>query len=423
MVITAKDYVDLTENLSEKNIINTISGREYVVTAIKDTVLHSKKYEPNTLDRIFDTNGNPKYVNELNFDGQTRTFKLFGLFEVEKVYARSEAVYYYGGYEFEVDDKVIEDMNSLSCSVQINYTKGKVKPLNDTNWNLEKRTAFFNNVSDFVPVVNEETGEVQVFTTTEFIPSGDGYDNVVWFGIDRGGAKADAPAIFEYFRPKVIAKTSSKTRIEVDFVLKIWTAWNEENEGSETAYCVQDFTINTTANTVSTEQVEFGYTSKGTNVERGYTLETNELFQTTLMSYQVANVDSTTEGTYYILNEQGEYEEVELPASFVQGTTYYSYRETPKEEKLSYYTFNNIVNKYNKDRRIISFDLLNPIKETFDDSKVYTNGVVQERYLDVNDIFEIYDVNENYMGKFRVIQSNPIWQGFYHKRITAILVE
>lgn len=423
MVITAKDYVDLTENLSEKNIINTISGREYVVTAIKDTVLHSKKYEPNTLDRIFDANGNPKYVNQLTFDGQTRTFKLFGLFEVEKVYARSEAVYYYGGYEFEVDDKVIEDMNSLSCSVQINYTKSKVKPLNDTNWNLEKRTAFFNNVSDFIPVVNEETGEVQVFTTTEFIPSGDGYDNVVWFGIDRGGAKADAPAIFEYFRPRVIAKTNSKTRIEVDFVLKIWTAWNEENEGSETAYCVQDFTINTTANTVSTEQVEFGYTSKGASVERGYTLETNELFQTTLMSYQVANVDSTTEGTYYILNEQGEYEEVELPANFVQGTTYYSYRETPKEEKLSYYTFNNIVNKYNKDRRIISFDLLNPIKETFDDSKVYTNGAVQERYLDVNDIFEIEDVNGNYMGKFRVIQSNPIWQGFYHKRITAILVE
>lgn len=422
MVITAKDYVDLTENLSEKNIINTISGKEYVVTAIKDTVLHSKKYEPNTLDRIFNTDGTPKYVKELEVNSQTKTFKVLGIFQVEKVYARSEAVYYYGGYEFEVDDKVIEDMNSLSCSVQINYTKSKVKPLNETNWNLEKRTAFFNNVSDFVPVINEGTGETQVFTTTEFIPSSDGYDNVVWL-IDRGGAKADAPAVFEYIRPKVIAKTSSKTRIEVDFVLKIWTAWNEENEGSETAYCVKDFTINTTANTVSTEQVEFGYTSKGANVERGYTLETNELFQTTLMSFQVENVDSTTEGTYYVLNEQGEYEEVELPSGYVAGKTYYSYKETPKEEKLSYYTFNNIVNKYKKDRRIISFDLLNPIKETFDDSKVYTNGLAQERYLDVNDIFEIYDVDKNYMGKFRVIQSNPIWKGFYHKRITAILVE
>ena len=67
--------------------------------------------------------------------------------------------------------------------------------------------------------------------------------------------------------------------------------------------------------------------------------------------------------------------------------------------------------------------MLNPIKEFVDDKEVYTNGLAQERYLDVNDIFEIYDVNDNYMGKFRVIQSNPIWQGFYHKRITAILVE
>lgn len=379
MLITAKDYVDLTENLSEKNIINTISGREYVVTAIKDTVLHSKKYEPNTLDRIFDANGKPKFVDTLRFDGQTRTFKLFGLFEVEKVYARSEIVYFYGGYEFEVDDKVIEDMNSLSCSVQINYTKSKVKPLNDTNWNLENRTGFFGNRDDFVPITNQETGETQIFTTTEFIPSGDAYDNVVWLGVDKGGAKADAPAIFEYFRPRVIAKTNSKTRIEVDFVLKIWTAWNEENEGSETAFCVQDFTINTTANTVATEQVDFDYTNKGASVEKGYTLETNELFQTTL--------------------------------------------ETPKEERLSYYTFNNIVNKYKKDRRIITFDLLNPIKEFVNDKEVYTNGLAQERYLDVNDIFEIEDVNGNYMGKFRVIQSNPIWQGFYHKRITAILVE
>ena len=54
-IIEPSDYIDLEETLSDKNIINTIDGKEYVITKIEGTQLDSRTINPETTSKMFNS--------------------------------------------------------------------------------------------------------------------------------------------------------------------------------------------------------------------------------------------------------------------------------------------------------------------------------------------------------------------------------
>lgn len=388
--VTARDYVDLKETLSEKNIINTVGGKEYVVKSIEGTVLspivgeeeqNPKVINPNTVSRIFSSkpynNNNARYNKDLlrrSADDYITLLNTPGGPILDEDYARTEALFFKGEYEF-TTNVVINDLKSLACNFVINYTKSDTDSLygyGRNYWIIDNKTAFFGFGGEF-PMSAEQ------LETTKFLDVKNGVA-IAKTILNYSEIIAYSPKQTEYCNAEVIETTESYTKIRVKYNFRIWAAWSGDNgwEGN-TVLCVDKITINTTANTVDTDEKTFHYQGNMVNTERKYELETNELFQTTL--------------------------------------------DERDENKLSYKTYEKIANAFDVDRRIITFDLLNPVKVEIDDNIKYTEGRTQERYLDTDDEFSIYDGHDEYIGDFKVIQSNPVWDGSYHKIITAMLIE
>ena len=434
-IIYAKDYVNLSETLSGKNIINAINGKEYAIGSTKKTEINNTKIDPETLKKIFATtpynNDNAKFNNSLIVDSDD---SITGVFVFIRSYTRTESLFIQGSYVFSTN-QVITDFNSINCEFKINYTKSQVDWIDKTNYSIQNRTSFFQN-NKFPILAEEDVPNNGIYETNNFLEVESGtsvsypsiFDNVLSF-IDYFFSKGYAKIAEknEYVRPKIISKNDDGTTIQIDYCFRVWGAWVNSEEWdfvhkqNGNALCVNSIEISTFADSVDTVEIPFEYRKENVSVEKNYELETNELFQN--MYYNIVDVNSTTEGTYYIKNEYGVYSEVTLPEDYQEGKVYYKYDFIPTEERLSYKTFEEITDKYDVDRRIITFDLLNPIKLKMYDSQKYEKGKDEERYLDCDDEFSIYDEYNKYIGDFKVIKSNPIWDGSYHKIITAILID
>lgn len=396
-VIYPKDYVNLNETLSEKNIINKVIGKEYLVTEISGTEIDRREINPNTLEKLF--NGEPyKYSNSKDLSPNINLYNnisfeethansyisdLFGLIKRNKARARTESLFLFDSYNI-TSTEVITDTNSVSCEFAISCTKSKVNEINEQTYNIPFRSSVF--VNNVFPMEEEEI----VFDTPIEVENGKATSSSLAMGLDTiftsvYSDTANAISKVEGCNIKLKNQTDYGTTFNVDYLFKIWGAWvNQETNDfnssiSGNAICANNIEIVIKANTVDTNESSFSYRDKLATNERQYELETNELFQTTL--------------------------------------------EEPETEKLSYKTYKKIVDAFSTDRRIITFDLLNPIKVQIDDTKRYEKGEKEERYIDTDDEFSIYDEHNNYIGDFKVIQSNPIWDGSYHKIITAMLIE
>lgn len=418
-VIRPSDYVDLHENISEKNIINSINGKEYAVVDNKDVVLNETVINPRTLEKIFTQEPyiypNTKYNENLLYDCERRSISndLLGYKDVG--YARAEAYFIDGYFDFDTQE-VITDEESISVNFTINYTKSKGDKINNNNVFDNHSTSFFYN-NAFPVLANQGDDNL---STNNFLEVKDGIDKLYMI-THKGTAKATAPSKREYCETQILEKSQNNTRIRVKYCFRIWAGWNTDNQKNNKVLCVNNITISTKSNTATTTSTKFSYQDENSKVGRDYQLETNELFQS--MGYKLASVTEETTGIYYVLKANGEFDAVNLPDEYVAGTTYYAYEYLPVEERISYKTYQEIANAFDTDRRIITFDLLNPVKMVFDDGDKFVDGVSEMRYLDVDDQFSLYDEHNEYIGEFTVIQCNPVWDGNYHKFITAIIVE
>ena len=307
------------------------------------------------------------------------TASIFSLV-TDRDWARTETLYFSGSYEFTTEE-VIVDENSISCSFNINYTKSNAYSLNNNIYNVRTKTQFFGYSGQFPMLQNEGDDNL---ITNEFLPAqqGNAIVKLLW---GRAEAIAPMPPIREYCEAKIINKTVSSTTIRVSYRFKIWAGWTTDNQKNNTVLSVNNITINTVAHTVDTNEVPFSYQTDLVDVEKKYELETNELFQ-------------------------------------IQSSE-------PIEDRLSYQTYEKIVSAYDTDRRVITFTLLNPIKVEINDATKYEIGETKERYIDVDDEFSIKDEHSEWIlnnsggiAVFKVIQCNPTWNGFYQKRITAIML-
>lgn len=372
--IYASDYTNLNETLSEKNIINTVYGKEYVVVSIEDTELNSQTINPQTVSKMFNatpyTNSNSKYNSAIYTYYSKAVAGLFSI-QTDVDWARTETLFYSGNYEFTTNE-VIDFGSAISCKFIINYTKSMTDSLNDSLYNKSSRTVFFGYGGQFPMLRNSGDDNL---SSDKFLDAQNGtaIAQLLWA---KAEAKAQMPNINEYCYAEIVNKTSSSTTIKVNFRFKIWAGWSTDNQSNNTVLSVNNITIKTYANTIDTNELEFEYNKPDRITEKPYQLETNELFQTELT--------------------------------------------TSNQDKLSYQTFQEITNEYNIDKKIISFDLLNVEKYIIDDTSRYTNGKNESRYLDVDDVFDFYGIDNQFVGTFKIIQCNPIWDGSYFKRVVAI---
>lgn len=389
-IIFPKDYVDLNETLSEKNIINKIIGKEYLVTEISNTEIDRREINPNTLGELF--NGEPyKYFNskEINpvtsinnnisfIETHAKSYlsNLFGLITVSVARARTESLFKFGSYDI-ITNEVITDTDSVSCEFTLHCTKSKINETTEKTYNVPFRSSLF--INNEFPI---EQKEITFNTPIEVENATAKSVSLFSFVIPYNQSVAIPATKTEGCTIKLKNQTDNNTTFNLDYLFKVWGAWVNGYTDDITikkdgyAICVNKIEIVTKANTVDTSEYSFSYKDRLTTSEKQYELETNELFQTTL--------------------------------------------EEPETDRLSYKTYKKIADAFSNDRRIITFDLLNPIKVKIDDAKKYEKGENEERYIDTDDEFSIYDEHNNYIGDFKVIQSNPIWDGSYHKRITAI---
>lgn len=379
--IHPKDYTDLSETLSEKNVINTIYGKEYVVTNLSETQLNEIIINPETPSQIFSTYNGVRWLDAKNNTNIRANFKdawlknIFGM-TIDEGFPRAEALFFVGTHEFDTEE-VLADIDSVACKFTINYTKSNTNSITAANQKTIAKTAFWDYPFQF-PVLENEYDNNLTLEENKFLPAEDGVE-VVSALFRSETYVASAPYNQEYCKVDKVIKTSTGYHIKIKYCFRIWGAWTTDNNSNNKALSVNYINIKTVANTVDVEELPFEYQKNLTSTEREYELETNELFQTTL--------------------------------------------DDSDEEKLSYQTYEKIVNAYDTDRRIITFDLLNPLKAQINDGEKFEGGNEKVRYLDTDDEFNIYDEHNKFMGTFKVLQSNPIWDGAYHKRITAILVD
>ena len=396
-VITPADYVDLKETLSEKNIINSVSGKEYIINNIEDSLLKTFEVNPDTVSKVLkQTTGDiniwkPVFnTNIMSVFDEAYTYDLG--FLKRSAYARTEALAYEGQYEFELEE-VLDKSKELNCKFTINYTKSKVNRLTEKDYSYQNRTAFFVNSVKF-PILENEYDKELTLQENEYLPISKGKAHTPagiatdWstglIGLPNTKKEVDVPNVSEYCTAKIIAETAESTRIRVSYRFRIWSAWSDEmvstfvTNVNGAALYINSISISVYGTKIETNETEFNYPLIKTYPEREYELDTSELMQSKL---------------------------------------------TDDEDKLSYLTSSKIINNYNIDRKIIFFDLINPQKMQFYDSEIYVNSNNEERYIDSNDLFDIYDEHNKYMGLFRVIQSNPKWDGAFHKITSAILID
>lgn len=414
-VVYPSDYVNLKETLSEKNIINSVDGKEYEINNAQETTINQFSISPNVLDDLFlekpYTGTTTKNAPNLSVNfGKYEAKSLIGI-HWGYAYGRTETIFLVGSYEFTTEE-VITDVESISCRFTLNYTKSDADAIIEENYNDFYRTSFFDLGSQF-PLKNS-----QELSTNDFLEANQGVASYKTL-FKTLKTYLGMPTRTEYCKPIIVNRTQSSTTIKIKYCFRVWAGRSISQTESE-VLCVNSIDIETFANTVDKIESPFFYQDNENKTSRNYDLETNELFQ--IKKFNLASVDSDTEGTYYIKTKEG-YSQVLLPDEYDETLVYYSYDYMPEQERLSYKTYEKIIDAYDTDRRIITFELLNPIKMVINDSDKYTRGDNMARYLDADDEFSIYNEHNEYIGDFKVIQCNPIWDGAYHKIITAMILQ
>lgn len=372
--ITARDYSNLKQVYSEKNIVNSTSGNEYII-------------ETSNATNVPNIDGTPVNVQipELK-EGDTAlawASKAVGLTSATsgtKLYLREEFNTYLDDIVIETD-KIIENINSISIKLRISYDK------------------YVNNA--FLVNDSNRAGNITVFSgliSEEYKENKDGYliaENALPFehGVAKGTLSGDVTASSS-FPPNNWSITSNKLsngNYQIVITPRIVTWWGKNNSeykafgGGATdtntllVARVLNFTI--TANTVTERQVEFNYKRE-------------------LSAFE------STQGKNYPINGN----------EFLQ-----TENEAEIEDKQSYILSQEIFSKFDTDRTILSFLLLNC-------EKYWVDG--EQRYLQAEDLIYIQDENDQYIGTettsegeipgiFEVIKTRPIWDGTFTMEVTC----
>lgn len=388
-IIRPKDYNNLEGVSTERNIITNISGEEYSVQTNENTLIDERTITIDTTSQLF--SNTPYNNNNAIINNNLVCIGDYVSSSDAKSFARTESLYTEGSFEFYVD-RVITD---CSCEFSINYTKylynvghfSSNNRLNEDNYKSQNITILFRD-EPFSTTTNDGNPNISSITSeNEFLSLKKPIAEILTF---LGVKKIEVPfgsytSKDQYVQALISYKSETQTKIKVRYRLRNWTASYEDkilvlNQPNINALMIDSINVKTYATTLETKSNKFNYKIDSESEDYAYNLESNELMQ-------------------YVENQS-------------------------EDTRLSKITAQKIFDNFSEDRQIITFDLLNPIKQTIDDNLQYNNASENYRFIESNDTFEIFRIDEtnkeSSMGIFRVIKCNAVWNGFYHKQITAI---
>lgn len=388
--LTAKDYTDLRQEYSEKNIINNIFGKEYIITSSESVEL-----TPTSGD-------NPK-VLEFTYNTIPLGHELRNSIFTEGVvgwkqwrYYRAEDLYYHGAFSFETDE-VIKDLNSLTVSLEVEYDHyykdGYDGRINGSNYNSGGMVFTFLASEDYK---TNKDGKLTELGGVPQMPMRRQGVGIGGFEEDKAFRRTAQDA--SYINKK-ISINNGVVKVTVDFSFRVWSAGNK-TETNFIGMIVDDCYANSAtkatftvkANTVNTEELEFKYNIDEFNLNtdasrfsaKTYEMVTNEFLQTEI--------------------------------------------EQEDDAKMSYSLSNQVFNAYDKNRPLITFQLLN-CKKYNDPNTGY------QRYLQSEDLIQLEDVNKQMIGEefdeegnviadtFEIVKVENIWDGSFNKIISCIKID
>lgn len=376
--LSASDYANFTQKYSDKNIINNIYGKEYVI-------LKTDSHELTTL-----SGDNPKEV-EVNVSDISR--RLSGSAYRKSIagplYNRTEEGYIRGRFIIKTDE-VVADPNSVSVSVNVEYDRYEKNDdiINSSNFDSEKLiyTSIINsqNKKNTEPLLRDGGVEraVAVFYRT-------------LFGFEYDKERLEENDYEGKVTKKILKNADGTLDIVVDYKILVWSAANSQTleivfaipVGSNIlAFLAKKITFTVKSNTVETTELEFQY-----NIDDF--IENSEAARATAKTYQMET------------NEFLQTEETSDPT-----------------DRMSYKIASQVFDAFDKNRPIITFDLLNCEKYKIGD---------RERYLESGDQIMVLDEFGQYIGEeldengelipgvFEIIKVENKWNGSYHKIVTA----
>lgn len=367
--ITARDYSNLRQTYSEKNIINQTTGTEYVIDIAKATPI------TDVLGRETDFVVTPLGGGAKALVWGAKKQATVGLNKpLREEYYRIEETF------FIQPEEIIDDINTISVSLTIDYDKYEAEGelVNANNFNTEATSLFF-------PIVKEQNKQNKdgYLSATMELPYE--HSQVVYLGNKWTlGNKFPINQISTSFTKN----ESGNYEIKITHLITTFWGWHitqftpRNTKVKNTALVARALHFKLSANTVTERSLDFNYTrtlsDNQPTIGKTYEMGTNEFLQTE----ELADVQT----------------------------------------RQSYQLSQEIFNKFDTDRPLISFLLLNCEK--------YLIGGTY-RYLRAEDLIYIKDENDEYIGTettedgdlvagvFEVIKTRPVWAGSYQMEVTC----
>lgn len=378
--LNASDYSNFSQKYSDKNIINNIYGKEYIITRAG---LHELSTISGEQPKII-------YVNKDNISFR-RTYS-WGHGNLWKdIYNRVEEGYISGRFEIKTDE-IITDFKWLTVDFKVEYDRYETSDniINGDNYDSGKLIytpiAIADNKKNETPLSSREKITRAESTFTRY-----------FLGLEVGSGK-DVYSAKQYdgkISKKIVKNPDGTITIIVDYKILVWSAANATGielvlgipyTWNVLAFLANKITLSVRANTIETKEIEFQYniddfienSEASRTVAKTYEMETNEFLQT----------EETSDPT----------------------------------DRMSYKIAHQVFDAFDKNRPIITFDLLNCEKYKIGDKERYLESGDQIMVLDQFGQYIGEELNENgelIPGVFEIIKVENKWNGSYHKVVTA----
>lgn len=391
--ISSKDYNNLRTDYSDPNIINRVQGSEFLID------------DASVVDFYFNNNPSQKEyaisvpislnTNELKYYSYSLGKSGANIQENQVVWGREEFATISGTFSAKIDQVVFSDSISIEYDIDYDsYQKTEKDLINSSNY--KQLQYVFNSINNLSNMINKDESDNRIpqviNNSTIFNGFRDGYIYYEWrtgfLGriVNKNGIlfTGSVPGVSTDIKITSIDKNElGETLINVSYSICVWYGYTKYQKGSNPEEwenllrVARSIKFKVRANTINTTENTFDY---GDSNEDPYALESNEFLQ-----YQ-----------------NGE----------------------PLEDRMSYETAQEIFEKTERNRMLVSFNLFRLDKLDWD-------GDGNLRFIRSRDRIKIKDELGNYLGiyydssgneiipEFEVVRANGKWDGKFYKEIIA----
>lgn len=384
--LTAYDYRDLQQRYSEKNIINQTNGQEYIIGTASKTNLTDVHGRSTSFSVANVTSWTIADYNASEGDWYNNAGQRYHW------YLREEWIRTSGSFVIETD-QIIVDKNSISINYQLKYDDYL-----DEHAEPFYASTYDSNYAEYVGIRYPNWKQnTNYLIADEELPyehsTAETHRNwwEFWAGADTLTASSKFPT--NSISYNVTKLSNNNYSITCNYSIVTWWGFNYIKgtpaglrESRERVFDTREIEFTVTANTVEAKEVEFNYARPvallGGAQGKNYEIASNEFLQTD--------------------------------------------EDTSPSQRQSAAVSSEIFDKFDTDRTLVSFVLLNCEKYVVDN---------ETRYLRAEDLIYIKDENGEYLmdddvatgnqtpSVFEVIKTRPIWNGSFEMEVTCRKVD